>query len=351
VPASTQQQGPAIASLVPPVPVRWHEEVVKFMQWVQNNGCVTHHVIADDKVAFMPSVCQIPHPDKVQSGGEDSFFLSEKSLGVADGVGEWRVMGINPRSFADEVMNGASGHLSSAEVEASAQEAALSSLREGFKNVKSWGSATAIVVTLDAADHAVGIANLGDSSFRQLRKVNPSTPDGSSEVKIIARTKEQQHSYNCPFQLVHKPKPADYEGILAQGKEELNELVKRCSDGSLPVDDPPESAELYSFPVEQGDLLILGSDGVFDNLYDHEICELAEQMVWPLEVQDGDFSLTHPEHVAKTLSFAAYFRACDGNANTPFSDSARHNNVNFRGGKMDDITVVCAWVMTRSTSS
>lgn len=47
-----------------------------------------------------------PHPDKIESGGADAFYISTDCacLAVADGVGEWDRLGFNARSFADQLM-------------------------------------------------------------------------------------------------------------------------------------------------------------------------------------------------------------------------------------------------------
>ena len=49
----------------------------------------------------------IPHPEKAYRGGEDAFFYTTPSLsaiGVADGVGGWARQKINPKLFADDLM-------------------------------------------------------------------------------------------------------------------------------------------------------------------------------------------------------------------------------------------------------
>lgn len=53
-------------------------------------------VSADTKsLSLRSGACSLPHPDKVDTGGEDAFFVSanESVLGVADGVGGWRESG------------------------------------------------------------------------------------------------------------------------------------------------------------------------------------------------------------------------------------------------------------------
>ena len=45
----------------------------------------------------------IPHPEKT-NGGEDAFFTNKKSLGVADGVGGWNDVGVDPGIFSREFL-------------------------------------------------------------------------------------------------------------------------------------------------------------------------------------------------------------------------------------------------------
>jgi protein phosphatase PTC7 len=42
----------------------------------------------------------IPHPDKVAKGGEDAFFVNEKLISVADGVGGWASYGVDPGLYS-----------------------------------------------------------------------------------------------------------------------------------------------------------------------------------------------------------------------------------------------------------
>ena len=42
----------------------------------------------------------IPHPSKADKGGEDALFAEDNLLVVADGVGRWAQMGIDPGIFS-----------------------------------------------------------------------------------------------------------------------------------------------------------------------------------------------------------------------------------------------------------
>lgn len=37
----------------------------------------------------MNGVGVIPHPEKMEKGGEDAFYASQRVIAVADGVGGW----------------------------------------------------------------------------------------------------------------------------------------------------------------------------------------------------------------------------------------------------------------------
>ena len=42
----------------------------------------------------------IPHPDKKDKGGEDAFYADDRVLSVADGVGGWVEVGVDPANYS-----------------------------------------------------------------------------------------------------------------------------------------------------------------------------------------------------------------------------------------------------------
>jgi protein phosphatase PTC7 len=52
---------------------------------------------------FLLRFHMIPHPKKVAKGGEDAYFVSNGLLAIADGVGGWGEMGIDPGLFSKEL--------------------------------------------------------------------------------------------------------------------------------------------------------------------------------------------------------------------------------------------------------
>jgi len=300
---------------------------------------------------------------------------------VADGVGEWAVrFKINPRVFADQLMAGAKDVLEASGGQAedsdqtedacptavgqvganTAQSLAFRALEHGYNTSTAWGSATCCIAALSATERELGIANFGDSGARLVRF----GPDGVPQ--IVERTLEQQHSFNCPYQLSRVPCESEYAVVRERG---FGSLIDAISDAGEP--DTTSMAALYAFDVKEGDLLILGSDGLWDNLFEYELLELIEQAATLASFGDSDSSCAEddallsklgfssrraarrraltidPDDLARSIARKTYSRSSTVFGKTPFADSAEKSGFHHRGGKMDDITVVVAWVLRR----
>eukprot|EP00446_Apocalathium_sp_SHHI-4_P019483 CAMPEP_0177277812 /NCGR_PEP_ID=MMETSP0367-20130122/68988_1 /TAXON_ID=447022 ORGANISM="Scrippsiella hangoei-like, Strain SHHI-4" /NCGR_SAMPLE_ID=MMETSP0367 /ASSEMBLY_ACC=CAM_ASM_000362 /LENGTH=477 /DNA_ID=CAMNT_0018734415 /DNA_START=53 /DNA_END=1486 /DNA_ORIENTATION=+ len=252
---------------------------------------------------------------------EDAFFLSSSAVGVADGVGgmaEYSEYGVDAAAYATELMELMETVLRAPGV-TSCQAIASAELQ-----AQSFGASTAMVARLAGA--TLDVAGLGDSGFMLLRRGRDKEA-GRCRWRIVGRSREQQHSWNFPFQLARIP-------------EEL--------EADVVYDCPRDSAEgclRYEFPVERGDLALLFTDGFSDNLFDEEVVHIVEGLL----NEDGD--IVDPDVVAKELATRAYVRSRDSMSQTPWSESARkHGQVRF-GGKIDDITVVAAWVADEDSNS
>mmetsp|Transcript_110898 Transcript_110898/g.236874 ORF Transcript_110898/g.236874 Transcript_110898/m.236874 type:complete len:520 (-) Transcript_110898:170-1729(-) len=326
---------------------QWPEDVLELLE---TPGCTpmrpltSGDIETQGRLQFMSGTYGAPHPDKASTGGADSCFIDAcgVGLGIADGVGEWEWrFGLDARGFADELMAGCQAEIRRLQADTSlalgARERALHALHCGFRSTRSFGSSTALVACLARGGHRLGVANLGDSALLLLRRREGDMRNG---LRCVGRTRMQQHLFNCPYQLALLPTPADFPELLQQGKEKL---VRFIEGNRKAQQDTPEHAELYSFPVREGDLLVLGTDGIFDNLYVPEVCQLAARAVSPTEAPLG-CGPTDPARLAEAIVRAAAHRSRDRRARTPFSDHAQRAGLQHQGGKMDDITCVCAWV-------
>lgn len=102
----------------------------------------------------------------------------------------------------------------------------------------------------------------------------------------------------------------------------------------------PCSIQVFTISVAPGDVIIAGTDGLFDNLYNNEIKTVVVQAM-----RAG----LGPEVTAKKIAALARQRAQDKERQTPFATAAQDAGIRYYGGKLDDITVVVSFI--RSSSS
>ncbi|KAF3652874.1 hypothetical protein T459_03125 [Capsicum annuum] len=167
--------------------------------------------------------------------------------------------------------------------------------------------------TIGVADGVGGWAKKGIDSgvySRELMK----TPNLQFKIMIIVlldglivyKSEIQQSRFNCPYQL-----------------------------GNASSSDDPSVAEKISVPVVAGDVIVLGTDGLFGNVHDFELEMLVNSGVDSLE---SDV----PEILAWRIALYALDNAKSTELYTPFSRECSKVGIEHHGGKYDDITVVVA---------
>ncbi|KAL0351893.1 UNVERIFIED_CONTAM: putative protein phosphatase 2C 55 [Sesamum calycinum] len=93
--------------------------------------------------------------------------------------------------------------------------------------------------------------------------------------------------------------------------------------------------QVFTIPVAPGDVIIAGTDGLFDNLYNNDITAVVVHAV------RAGFG---PQVTAQKIAALARQRAQDKNRQTPFSTAAQEAGFRYYGGKLDDITVVVSYI-------
>ncbi|XP_065335245.1 protein phosphatase PTC7 homolog [Cloeon dipterum] len=264
---------------------------------------------------LVSAICGFPKSVKKRPAarnqiGDDAWFVGRHKalevLGVADGVGGWRHYGIDPGVFSAFLMQTCERLVTSGACGTSDPAMLLArSFRELLENKQPiLGSSTACLVMLNRETSTVHTANIGDSGFLVVRG-----------GQVVHRSEEQTHYFNTPFQLALPP--PEHSGRV--------------------LSDRPESADVSDFVVEDGDVILLATDGVFDNVPDSLL--LAE-----LIGLEGVRDESKIQGVANSIAWMARSLANDPNFLSPFAKSARHNGIDAMGGKPDDITVLLATV-------
>eukprot|EP00924_Labyrinthula_sp_SR-Ha-C_P015160 maker-scaffold_9-snap-gene-10.0-mRNA-1 protein AED:0.26 eAED:0.26 QI:0/0/0/0.28/1/1/7/0/314 len=248
-----------------------------------------------------------PHPEKDGKGviqsrfgfaGEDSYSITplrgkndvtlsnyENSLlvlAVADGVYSWRRQGIDAgkysRALVKQIQKSAEKSLLQGYANIDFAAAATSidepklelrqlspmpllvSAEDKLKEADIKGSCTACCAVVDGLTSRLRIANLGDSGVALIR-----------QGAVVFRTREQEHNFGYPFQ--------------------------------TPIDSVVE-AEIYDIRIFAGDIILCGSDGVFDNLDDDELEDIFDG-IFVTESSDFDalVQTQKPKISAKQAAF------------------------------------------------
>lgn len=283
------------------------------------------------------------------------------ALGVADGVGGWAESGVNPAEYSQTLMEMARQYLEGDESMAATSEegrdgpsmgsgqwldappgmnpvnsvdvysspwettaagvterTALKALAVAHKLTRKPGSATACVLRLDQQSGELEGVNLGDSGFLIIRG-----------GEIVFQSEPQQHFFDCPFQLGCAPE---------------------FTSASDSVED---DAAVYRVPLQLGDVIVLATDGLLDNVWPADIAALAPR------------SAAEVQSTADALASLALRHGTDPEFESPYAVEAAAEGIDlpiweklakvsfsggklelgkFRGGKLDDVTVVVGLV-------
>ncbi|KAI0507652.1 hypothetical protein KFK09_013779 [Dendrobium nobile] len=232
-----------------------------------------------------------PHPSKVLTGGEDAYFVAcENWFGVADGVGQWSQEGINAGLYARELMDNCEKFLS--ECKGISEYTPSLVLIQSASKANSPGSSTVLIGFFDG--QALHVANIGDSGFIVIR-----------DAHVFKRSSPMLYGFNFPMQIESGDNPSKY-------------------------------IETYKVGLDEEDVIVTATDGLFDNLYEKEIADIVSQSLQ---------ANLKPAVIAQILALRAQEVGRSATSRSPFADAANAAGYpTFTGGKLDDVTVIVSIV-------
>ena len=182
-----------------------------------------------------------------------------------------------------------------------------------------------------------------------------------SPGRIAFRSSPQTHDFNTPYQLSKIPHDLYLQRAIFGG-------------GSERHDDQPSDADTHRHNLQHGDVIIFGTDGVWDNVSAQETLETVTKVMhdhnyWTSQAQSSPSSSSKPNEthlngplissiphqptattnppflpslIATALTHAAKTASLNTRRNGPFAKEVqrRFPHERFRGGKIDDIAVV-----------
>lgn len=272
------------------------------------------------KYKFKSAVVSIPHFSKKQKGGEDSHATHEGMICVADGVGGWNEVGVDPSLYSKELCKNFLDEY----------------IKNGFKffsqpiklfvnacdRTTAKGSATFSMCMLDFEKEYLHTLNMGDSGYMIVRSKNNIAKHNSNPalnkimenkfgdtssfpIDIVYKSQEQQKGFNFPYQV---------------------------GTGG----DDPEEAQVNVHGLMENDVIVLATDGLWDNLYEYDILKIIKPfMETSEEINDLGVVCQMIGEICEKYSLNQRYRS-------PFSMRSRGL---YLGGKPDDITIVLAQIV------
>ena len=254
---------------------------------------------------FNSGFIKIPHFSKKEKGGEDALAIDDGLICVADGVGGWADQGVDPGIYSNQLAQNVKKYF---------LEETHNSIKDPTKffvkaclNTKVIGSSTCCLIVFDLEKNHIHTLNLGDSGYMLLRPIkNPENDSLSAYIlKMIYKSEEQTHEFNFPFQV---------------------------GTGG----DNPESAIKMIHEFKENDIIVLATDGLWDNLYESQILGILNAFVSKSNV------IANPEEVAEMIALTAEQFSLNQRYKSPF---AIRSQGLFNGGKSDDITIIVSQII------
>lgn len=162
------------------------------------------------------------------------------------------------------------------------------------------GTTTSVTAVLDhdaLARPSLLVTNVGDSRILVIRP---------AEQRIVFRTTDQYHWFDCPRQL-----------------------------GTNSPDTPRKNAVCTRLELDPEDIVVAVSDGVVDNLWEHEVLQIVLDSMAEYDADDRPLALrtnSRMVHVARTLHAAAKNIAQDPEAESPYMEKAIQQGLSMQGG-------------------
>ncbi|KAI8050888.1 phosphatase 2C-like domain-containing protein [Syncephalis plumigaleata] len=283
---------------------------------------------------------------RVDAGG-DAFFCATDhdavALGVADGVSESAKYGGNPSEFSWLMMEMASDRfhkiqqqrLKKQNVDGYIPRESVVDAREIMEGAYEdmlarspliTGSSTVCLLTLCQETGVLDSATLGDSGYAVFR-------DG----RLHHRSTVQQHRFNYPYQLsIRTLQSTDIHTtdvtLSSDGGKAIEKHLTETTVANGPI--LPKDAVTDSHQLQDGDLVLLASDGFMDNMHENEVVQvietepslLTDARQWDSELEDALC------RVAWRLVQTSWTLSQDPNRLSPWAQSARDLDASYSMG-------------------
>jgi len=273
----------------------------------------------------------------------DATLVSLMLVGVADGISSLDVLEIDGSELPNELLQAAKeiamqqlvSHQTG--LPDDSYGGPISLLKEAYEATESLGSTTVLLGILDNSSTVHGqmhpmiaVLTIGDCELLLLRR--PKGPQSPLEVVFHTET-QRVNAEGC------KQRTEDRVHVPMQlGRVDARVDPDFHEDLAIEVIEKGSAVQVVS--TFEGDIAILGSDGVFDNVFVHELVDSCNYFMPPST--EESFEPIHPAvltQIARQIVHNSHAKTKAG--------AKRHmpDTPIGKGGKMDDTSVVVAEVV------
>merc|ERR1719217_1796570 len=283
-------------------------------------------------LCFNAKAFQKSHPKKAAQGKRDAdaTLCSPMLVAVADGVSQIEEFGIDASELPNELLN-AVEELAVSQLlpgqETDDYLGPISMMREAYESTESLGSTTVLTAVMDNSTKIHGklhpmiaVCSIGDCEILILRR----TLRDKALVPVF-HTEMQRIDGNAqsPLQLAR-----------------VDDSVDPDFDPSVAIEVIERGSAVHCVSAFEGDIVVLGSDGVFDNLFIDEILHICDAFIPPSDPASKMKPVSRETlgQVARQIVLSAHGKTA------PRGNQYQDSPIG-RGGKIDDTSVVVGEVV------
>lgn len=275
------------------------------------------------KIFFNFGISNLPHLDKRKKGGEDAYMANDNLIAVADGVGGWNEVGVDPSLYSKDLCNNIKN-----EYLADQNKKTLDIFKNACKKIKNRGSSTCCICKIHS-ENQIEALNLGDSGYLLLRPVF-NKENKNLDFNIVFKSEEQTHGFNFPYQV---------------------------GEGG----DNPASADVKYHEILPYDIVILATDGLWDNISNENLIKVIQKYMEINKtkavegsdkeaeidvVKQQQLAIKSLEGLSDYITRTAEIVSLDRTYKSPFSIRSKGLYI---GGKHDDITIIVAQILEKNS--
>lgn len=302
---------------------------------VRREQCFSEQYSKNKPLCFNAKAFQKTHPKKAaiarQLGRKDAdaTLVSPMLIAIADGVSQIEEFGLDASELPNELLNqieeqAVSQLLPGQETEE--YSGPISMMREAYQATQSEGSTTVLTATMDNSTRIHGklhpmiaICSIGDCEILVLRR----NPEGRLHTAFHTEMQRVDGNAQCPLQLARVGPEIDPNFEEAT----MIEVIERGS-------------AVHCVSAYEGDIVILGTDGVFDNLFAEEVVAICDEMLYqPPGEKFCPFSRSLLGKVAQRIVLECHSKT------QPTANGAYADCPIGKGGKVDDTSCVVGEVV------